>query len=170
MGERNRVKGIRNITTFVVADALLAAVLLVWAQLWIQPSLQLWGKWYLPELAKMPDWFEPFNISVGIGLAWTYAAVFLALVALAWAVCHSLAGNDAIPRGAFVLFIGSLTMGGLNVLQSFGTTTCKLLTGHPVYETLFNLSGNFFYCFVCAAVVLGIIIVGLSMWCAYRKF
>ena len=78
MSENNEEKGLRKLSTFITANALLAAVLLVWAQIWILPSIQLWGKYYQPECGNMPLWYSPFNLSVGVGLAWTYFAVLLA--------------------------------------------------------------------------------------------
>jgi hypothetical protein len=39
-------QGLRNIGVFITADALLATVLVVWAQIWVQPFAQMWGSWW----------------------------------------------------------------------------------------------------------------------------
>ncbi|MBI2328050.1 MAG: hypothetical protein HYU85_00060 [Chloroflexi bacterium] len=128
------IKGIRKISTFVTADALLAAILMVWAQLWIQPSVRLWAAWYGKEqFDKIPDkvssTLQTFEWNVGFGLIWTYAAVFLALLALAWVGRSSLknALTDKVPDSAVNLFMFSVSMALGNVLQSVFSVFIKLL-------------------------------------------
>lgn len=128
MNQQEKPKGIRKLSTFITADALLVVVLLVWAQLWIQPSIGLWYKWYSPDQAtKMPPWFDVFNFNVGIGLAWTYFAVFLALLGLAWAGWRSLEkASDKAPALSIGLFAASVAMSIINVSQSVFSVTIKL--------------------------------------------
>lgn len=155
-------KGIRNIRTFVTADALLAAILLVWAQLWIQPSLQLWGQHYNPACGNIGPWFDSFNNSIGFGLAWTYFAVLLALSALAWAGWKTLATSESKTADTAIgLFLASLVMGLANVVQSFFMATFKLFTGRLVFESLVPDGLKWF-------LVLIIPIVLLSLWSAHR--
>jgi hypothetical protein len=136
-GSCEEPKGLRNIRAFITADALLAAILLVWAQLWIQPSLQLWGRFYNPACGNIGDWFDRFNSSVGFGIAWTYFAVLLALSALAWAGWKTLATPERKTSDTAIgLFAASLVMGLINVIQSFFMATFKLFTDRLIFESL----------------------------------
>ncbi len=101
--ERN---GLRNVRTFITADAFLAAIVLVWGQLW--------------ATSEVP--------TRHYGLAWTYLTVLLALVALTIAGFQTLRTRDDEARSrvhyvAVALFIAALEMGILNVLQSLFTTS-----------------------------------------------
>ncbi|MBE9513161.1 MAG: hypothetical protein IMY77_03805 [Chloroflexi bacterium] len=140
MNDTNEPKGIRKLSIFVTADALLAAILLVWAQLWIQPSLQLWVREY--GKGEPAEILDTFSMNVGIGLVWTYFAVFLALVALAWAGWRSFTTEEKSERNktpdfSIGLFSASLVMAVLDVLQSFATNIKKLMmSGMPIYKPL----------------------------------
>ncbi len=135
----NTVKGIRKIGTFITADALLAAVLMVWAQLWIQPTLELWIKYYQPVCGNIGEWFDKYNDSNLFGLLLTYPAILLALVALAWAVWHSLNKSsnnksDETPKLSLGLFGAAISMAILNVSQFVLSAVYKTFSGTIVYE------------------------------------
>lgn len=129
--------GLRNVQTFMTADALLAAVLLVWSQLWLGPEIP----------------------TVKYGLTWIYWAVFLALAALAVVGWETLrAGSKSTPYVAVGLFAAALEMGALNVFQSIFKVSLKLWTetGMPANQpTHWFLVGTL--CFVVAMVVLCIL-------------
>jgi len=157
------IRGIQKISTFLTADALLAAVLIVWAQIWIQPSVQLWTGWYgkkQPE--EVSNILHAFDFNVGLGLLWTYSAVFFALLALAWASWRTLKNpSDRVPTPAVALFMTSVTMAIVNVLGSIYSISNKLFSGIWV-----PLSLPWWWLYLEIAAVLGI--VGLSMWFAHR--
>ena len=163
MNEHNIEISIRKFSTFITATSLLVVVLLVWAQLWIQPSIQLWSKWYEPELGitRYLSDFSPFNYSVGFGLSWIYFAVFLALFALAWAGWKTLATHEnKTPDTAIGLFAASLVMGVMGVSQSVFTATLKFCKGKPIYE-------SFKFEWLELFLLVAIVIVGLSIWGAH---
>ena len=144
MNEQNKANGIWKLSTFLTADALLAAVLLVWGQIWMQSALQLWAKYYRPENGGMEDWFFEFNTSASAGFIFTYLPVLLLLIALAWAGWKSLTSSqkNRTPTFAIGLFMASLILGILNVMQSLLNVGIKLLkftlegpTNNLVFET-----------------------------------
>ena len=152
--------GLRKLSTFITADALLTAILLVWAQLWIQPSLQLWSKNYEPGV-EIGRWFDSFNSSAGFGLMWTYSAVFLALLAIVWAGWKTLAICESkTPDTAIGLFSASLIMGLANVAQSISSLAIKIFKHWYVFKPLDFEWANWF-------LLLIIPIVGLSIWGAH---
>jgi hypothetical protein len=165
-------RGLRKISTFITADALLAAVMMVWAQLWMQPSLQLWGKHYQPECGNIGGWFHSFNNSIGFGLAWAYSAVFLALLALAWSGWKTLSTPESkTPDTAIGLFAASVVMGLINVAQSVFSVTMKLFGGGLIYQPLDFELGRWFLFLIIPIVVLS---VWGALWlnkdCKYSKY
>ncbi|MFO7996189.1 MAG: hypothetical protein R6U93_03445 [Dehalococcoidia bacterium] len=114
--------GIRKLSIFVTADALLAAVLLVWAQIWL-------------NLPRPPgDWV------LGYGLTWSFMSILLALAALAIAVLASITreGHDSagiVPDLAVALFATSLIMGIFNIGQSFTMALAKSISGMPATQS-----------------------------------
>ncbi len=168
-GQNNEVRGIRNIRAFITADALLAAILLVWAQFWIQPSIQLWVRDY--GKGEFREILDTFNFNVGLGLGWTYFAVVLALFALIWAGWHSLAKpSDRAHDIAIGLFAASAVMGVLDVLQSFASIIKKLtISGMSIYKPI-PLSDVLPrpWGAPCFIIVLGLLILGLSLWGACK--
>ncbi len=177
--KEEKIKGIRKISTFVTADALLAAVLLVWAQLWIQPSVRLWAAWYGREKLtynseNVSEILQTFDFNTGVGLIWTYSAVFLALLALAWVGwCTLKTSSDKIPATAsgktpalaVALFTASLIMAIINVFQSICSVAIKifLLPNYSIWEPL-SLSP----CLVYSIGVVIMAIVATSACCAYK--
>ncbi len=163
----------RNIRVFITADALLAAILLVWAQLWIHPSIDLFSQEY-PKQAALPYW-SSVNLSAGFGLVWTHAAVFLALLALAYAgwsslVRHLEAEADNVPDLAIGLFGASLVMAIFNVGQSIISVGIKFVAGKEVWESMvreFFGSDRWFLIGIAAFAFASIL--GLSICCARRK-
>ncbi|MDO9334260.1 MAG: hypothetical protein Q7T57_07050 [Dehalococcoidales bacterium] len=128
-------KGLRNIGTFLTADSLLMAVLLVWAQLWVQPALDLWIVYYQVETQQVSEWFWEFNNSVSFGLILTFTSVLLAMIALAITGLEGLktAGNaKTTPPLSLGLFASSLVLALINVSQSLVSVSLKFLN--------FNLS------------------------------
>jgi hypothetical protein len=165
-GQNNRNndegKGLRHIRAFVTADALLAAVLLFWAQQRTAPSLQLWVKYYQPEFGNIGKWFDPFNETVGFGLLWAYFAVLLALLALAWVGWKTLATSQSkTPDFAVGLFAASLAMGIINVSASVFSVIVKYLQGGQIYSPLHFEHSPWLLLFV---LILALFIVGLSIW------
>ena len=156
--QNNGVRGIYKLSTFITATSLLVVVLLVWAQLWMQPSIQLWGRFYEPVSGSIGEWFRPFNESIGFGLSWIYFAVFLALFALAWAIWKTLATTESkTPDTAIGLFAASIIMGLLSVSQSFFMATMKFIQGGLIYESFYSQWLRWF-------LLLAVFIVGLSIW------
>ena len=163
MSEQNdKVRGIRKLNTFITANALLIVVLLVWAQLWIQPSVQLWVREY--GKGNPAGILNVFNLNVGIGLAWTYLAVLLALIALAWVGWRSLTAQICeTPSPAIGLFAASLVMAILDVGQSFISVSIKAWRNLQIYEPI-ELPAFFIWLFVGLAIA----IIGFSLWGACR--
>ncbi len=158
-------KGIWKISTFVTADALLAAVLMVWAQLWIQPSVRLWAAWYgsanqTEEVSKV---LQTFDLNVGVGLIWTYLAVFLALLALVWVSWSSLNNrhNDKVPNSAVNLFLFSVSMALGDILQSVISVSIKVLS--PSYLIWDPLRLPF-------SVLPGVALFAPTLWYLYKRF
>jgi hypothetical protein len=106
----------------ITAEALLATVLLVWAQLWAQSYV---STGLLPTLRPTVTW-NVLLPTAEFGLVWTYAAVLSALTALGTtALCLALPnrataeeGNVRLPDVAVGLFAAGLQMSVLNVGQS----------------------------------------------------
>ncbi len=122
----------RKLSVFITADALLAAVLLVWAQLWIQPYAQIWGDWYAAwqsdptKSEQIMTLFDRLGPNINIGLAWTYLAVLCALMALVWIGCKSFKyGIEFTPNFSLGLFFASITLAILEVGQSFVSIVIK---------------------------------------------
>ena len=163
--KEEEIRGIRKISTFVTADALLAAVLMVWAQLWIQPSVRLWAAWYGKEQPEeVSKVLQTFDWNVGVGLIWTYTAVFLALLALVWVGYSTLRTlSDKVPATAVGFFMASVIMALINVSQSIYSVAKKLLSGSSIWEPLSLPS---WWLYLEMAAVLGI--VGFSMWFAHK--
>jgi hypothetical protein len=130
-------KGLRNIRIFITADALLTAVLMVWAQLWMQPSLQLWTKNIYSDNGTFEKWFEQFEESAFFGLLLTYPAIFCALFALAWAGWYSL-NNDKEKTHcvALWLFGTAIALAIINVIQSSISVLWKFFKGLPIFQPL----------------------------------
>lgn len=123
--------GLREIRTFITADALLTAVLLVWQQLWTRPTIDLWVKYYHPETNQVEEWFRPFNNSSSAGLLLTLSAVLLSLLALAsagWAGISRARSERQTPGLALGLFASSLLLGIVNVSQSLASVAIKFVT------------------------------------------
>jgi len=131
----------RKLSIFITADALLAAVLLMWAQLWTTSSAQFWVQWYFLNDTAQQEYrklLERFDFNTGIGLAWTYIAVLFALLALVWVAYRSItqARLEETPKLSIVLFINSLAMTILNVGQSIISIIWKLFDPNfNIWET-----------------------------------
>jgi hypothetical protein len=118
--------GLHNLRIFITADALLA-VIMSWAQLWIQPYNQMWGTWYAKQdTGAVPDLLLKLKITLGIGLTWTYGAIFLALLALLWIVVMHIRNKlEETPDISLGLFIAALIMSILEVGQSAFNSALK---------------------------------------------
>jgi hypothetical protein len=166
-GKCEKPEGLRKIGTFITADALLAAILLVWSQLWIHPSVELFSRFYQPGCGNVGTWFDTFNTSVGVGLAWSYLAVFIALVALASAGWRSLVGSGGeTPDFAIGLFAASITMGAIEVFSSFVIVSLKAIQGAWIYKALLESPPPLQRVYVIS-MVLAAFIIALSIWGAY---
>ncbi len=109
---------------FIPACALLTAVHLVWAQLWGRDALTI--PFSDPTSGSYSISF--FTPSTYFGLAWTYAAILLALGALSLAAWRSL--NEEKPPVTYIsigLFVASLEMAILNIFQSLVTSNSALI-------------------------------------------
>jgi hypothetical protein len=175
MSEKNNTdkgpKGLRNIRTFITADALLAAVLLVWAQTWARPSLELWSRYYQPGCGNVPSDLDSFNTSAGSGLVFTYAAVALAILALAWAGWRSLENHKKdTPTAptALGLFSAALLFGLLNILQSMVSVGAKLIKSEWIYGTYAPLDVPSWCWWVGA--VLFVLAVFIPIYAFHKKF
>ncbi len=119
MNKNSNPIGLEKLSIFITADALLAAILLVWAQLWVAPKMEL------------------SYLSAGLGLAWTYSAVLLALVALAWAGWRSLEKpSDKTPALSIGFFSTSIVMAIVDVFQSVASILRKLWGNVSIYKSL----------------------------------
>lgn len=115
------------LTPFIAATGFLAAILLVWAQSWINI--------YKPE--TLPT-------TVGLGLMWTYLTVIVALLAFALAGLSWLREKrkeifrvEGWPLG---LLVATLIMTGVNVGQSLFSVATKLFKGISPDKPLMELT------------------------------
>jgi len=153
-----KAKGIRKLSTFLTADALLAAVHLVWGQLWLWPR-QTDIQW-----------------TTGFGITWTFGAVLLALIALGYAVWYSLINkgdkSDETNDLSIGLFGASVIMGIINVGQSIASvmikTICKCDVNSFVLVPIVDFSKMGFYGIVIT-IIFGSI-VGSSIWGARKHY
>jgi hypothetical protein len=109
-------------TGFITAAGFLAAILLVWAQLWIRTYDEKFRE----------------SLNVKLGLFWTIFAILLALLAFSYALFFQfLTGRGENVSGvALGLFAGSLIMALLGVGQSFTSVFIKLVCHLPLFEPL----------------------------------
>ncbi len=122
MGSNNQ-NSISDPKIFIPACALLTAVHLVWAQLWARDALTI--PFSDPTSGSYSISF--FTPSTYFGLAWTYAAILLALGALSLAAWRSL--NKEKTRVTYIstgLLVASLEMAILNISQSLFTSSLAL--------------------------------------------
>lgn len=97
---------------------------LVWAQLWGRDVLTI--PFSDPTSGNYSICF--FTPSTYFGLAWTCAAILLALVALSYAAWRSLKREEAqVNYISLGLFVASLEMAILNVFQSLVTSSSALI-------------------------------------------
>ena len=141
------------LTPFLVATGFLAAILLVWGQLWVSS--------YPAE--DVPE-------TVYLGLIWTYLAVVVALAAFAWAGwswSREDFGKDfRVPDWPFGLLVATLIMAGINVGQSIISVAIKLiredvLITQPLIKlvTVEARVGGIVFVFLIAAFI-----IGMSWW------
>lgn len=144
----------RDLRTFLIASSLLAAVLLVWAQLW----------------ERAPEGAESY--AVGLGLSWTLLSVLLTLFAMAWAGFASLREREddnskRVPNLSISLFGASIVMTIYNVGQSCLSIMAQTASGKDISQSMIvPLVGGeerlpVFGMFL--AIVL-IVLIGLSIW------
>ena len=169
-------KGLRKLSVFVTADALLAAVLLVWAQLWIQPFIQMWAEWYkIQDLTAVNDFLDVLVPNITIGLFWTYLAVLLALIGLAW-IGLSFINNRNLqetPNIAIGFFLASLIMAILEVGQSVVSIFIKIvfiiqefdwtISDQPTLG-IFHVTTPLPIWLMIILVVTAFVIIALSIW------
>ena len=130
--------GLRRVGIFITADALLAAIALVWGQLW--------------QAHQLPTQYY--------GLAWSSFTVLLALVALAIAGWQSITTRkDEVPAIAVGLFATALEMCILNVLQSVSTTTLQsagAIQPQFVPDAFFKVFSIVFICILISTCIYGV--------------
>ena len=141
------------LTPFLTATGFLAAILLVWGQLWISAY----------PVESRPE-------TVYLGLIWTYLAVFVALLAFAWGGWSYLrmhCKQDFQVRGLPIgLLVAVLLMTGINVGQSIVSTVTKVLGGIPLDQPLIQLAtsaarvGAIAFIFGVAAFTIGMSLCG----------
>ena len=123
MGSNNQ-NSISNPKRFITACALLTGVHLVWAQLWGRDVLTI--PFSDPTNGNYSICF--FTPSTYFGLAWTCAAILLALVALSYAAWKALnEPQTQVNCFSLGLFAASLEMAILNVFQSLVTSSSALI-------------------------------------------
>jgi len=123
MGSNNQ-NSISSPKIFIPACALLTAVHLVWAQLWGRDVLTI--PFSDPTSGNYSICF--FTPSTYFGLAWTCAAILLALVALSYAAWRSLKQEETqVNYISLGLFAASLEMAILNISQSLVTSSSALI-------------------------------------------
>ena len=87
----------------------------------------------------------------------TYFAVFLALLAMAYAVGKTLATpENTTPDTAIGLFVASLVMGLITVAQSIFSVSIKLFGGKLIYKPLNFEWGRWFLFMIIPIIVLSI--------------
>ena len=109
-------------TGFITAAGFLAAILLVWAQLWIRTYDEKFRE----------------SLNVRLGLFWTIFAILLALLAFSYALFYQfdVGREENVPGVAIGLFVASLIMALLGVGQSFTSVFIKLVCRLPLFEPL----------------------------------
>jgi len=115
------------LTPFLTAAGLIAAILLVWAQLWISA--------YTPGVIPL---------SAGLGLLWTYIAVIVALTAFAWAGWSWLkqGGSEKfqVTGWPLALLVAAVIMTAVDVCLSVASVAFKLFAGKSLSEQLIELT------------------------------
>jgi hypothetical protein len=108
--------GLEKVSTFLTADALLATVALVWAQLWTHPSIDFFIDSYIHNTPQPSQTFDHY---AGFGLVLSFFAVFFAISALALAGWMSLYKNtDKTPGLSIGLFSNAVIATAMLVFQS----------------------------------------------------
>jgi hypothetical protein len=128
-----------SVGAFLTATALLVAILLVWAPLWVNTY-----KIYKDRIREYSYYTakERKNIETGVslGIAWIYLAILFALVAFSlttWQVFSS--GSKEIPLAAVGFLVASLSMAIVQILQSFLSAACKFWKGKVFDEPLHSI-------------------------------
>ena len=143
-----------NLRIFLTATALLAAVLLVWAQLW--PNM-LDPRPYPAE--------SEYPLGVALGLFWIYYALALALGALLWALLRSVVSRwESTPKTAIGLFFAALIIAGLNVLQSVVSILYKAFNEMRLLEPM-----DVPRAMLWVTIAFAIIVTSTSIACAYWR-
>ncbi len=110
---------------FLTATAVLVAILLVWAQLWVH-ARTLYTKGNDGHGSESSNGSsDSGQFSMRVGLTWTYSAILLALVAFAWVA------SSEVDEVAKSLFVAAFLMAVVNIAQSwFLGNVLRLLTGN----------------------------------------
>jgi len=110
---------------FLTATAVLVAILLVWAQLWVH-ARTLYTKGNDGHGSESSNGSsDSGQFSMRVGLTWTYSAILLALVAFARVA------SSEVDKAAMSLFVAAFLMAVVNIAQSwFLGNVLRLLTGN----------------------------------------
>ena len=76
------------------------------------------------------------EFTVGLGFAWTFLAILVALAAFALAACLG------ICKFAVGLFVASFLMAAINIIQSLGSVTLKLWNNMPLFSPILIIRGR----------------------------
>jgi len=146
------------LTTFLTATGFLAAILLVWAQSWL-------------NIYETPC----VTATVAIGLIWTYLAVVLAMAAFAlagWRWSEEKPKNFQVTGLPFGLLVSVLIMAIIDVGQSLFFTAIKFVRGLPFHkpmpelETILQTYPLYSIIFV---VLIAVFIILMSWWGAKKR-
>ncbi len=146
-----------HLTPFLTATGFLAAILLVWAQSWIN--------------IYEPPWPE----TVYLGLMWTYSAVIVAVLASALAILSwfrertSINFKDFTVRGCpIALLVAAFIMTVIDVGQSLVSVTIKLYKPIQLDRPLIELAtpiarfGGIIFIFGIIAFIIGMSQLGIK--------
>jgi len=160
-----------SVGAFLTAAALLAAILLLWLQLWERAVDRYKPKVTGCEEADKNKEEVKREFIPGLGIVWTYLAISCALAAFACAACACWIHNspNTIPKVAVGFLSTAFLMTVVNVLTSLFSTLLKLKCTLPLSKPPFKIEEHerccWFKCLLLGFVGLGLIGFSLQYEC-----
>ena len=141
---------------FLTSVALLTAILVVWAQQWLNTY-----KIYKDRILRTNctiEYYKRVESFSNFWLGWVYLAILIALTAFAWAARdYFIIGNTTYgPEVAIGLLGVSLYMTGVQVFQSWVSALSKFCSGEDFDKSVCLLSPCHLKIIMSVLIVLGV--------------